>query len=805
VALAAPALVSASITSDGAIIGDLANSTLPTANVQGTMHTLNVADVVVSDGPLPLAEYGFYLQADAAQKEALAAYFANKNWTDPAWNAQIGSEIEGTSPYFYLVSDGSGNYGLIDGLQKALGNSSAPLLIDDDYPLGTYTYNGTVELEAKAIALTVAGDRVAPTIDAVSPIVAEATSAAGADVTITAPMSHDAVDGDIEASCDRSTGIFPLGVTTVTCSRADAAGNIAAPSIFTVTVQDTTGPSITVPIMSDTEATGPDGTVISYIEPYANDAVDGTVPVLCDRNPGDTFAMGTTTVSCNATDSRGNVGYASFTVLVQDTTAPLIGIIGSNPASVPLHGTYADAGATALDNFDGDVTGLIITTNLVDTSAVGAYTVTYDVTDTHGNHAARSRAVNVIAPMTLTVYKHVINDNGGTKTAPDFLMAVSTSSTCENGGCGGAGAGSPYPFSENGTVLTFYSNPGMIDTYSVDEAAAAGYAKAIGDGCSGLVVNGDNRACTITNDDLAVSGNASGMSASGFSSIGASINGTEASESSTLGGVLPVVISDNGVPLLAFSYDFSKATLDFGKITITRGTGTDGAAYFTVDGISQGALAGAKTLYIYNASSAFTSVCIKDAEGIVGAGQIGSACNGNGETLVPCNGAATGAYACTNDNSTLTITGLLHSGVKQQNAVPAAPAPAAAPSPSSYNGGGNVGGSSYSIPSAPAPVQAQPEPAPPAPDAQPQQPSSPAPVPTPAPPVAQPVKKSAPAAPKAAIPGAAAPKADGNVLAGALFDSKGNLSLGVLAALAVASFVALAGAALIMWRKAKRG
>ncbi len=87
-------------------------------------------------------------------------------------------------------------------------------------------------------------DTTAPTIDAVIPIVAEATSSSGATVTITPPMSHDAVDGNLLSSCDYSTGTFALGVTTVTCNKTDAAGNTAT-STFTVTVQDTTKPTIT--------------------------------------------------------------------------------------------------------------------------------------------------------------------------------------------------------------------------------------------------------------------------------------------------------------------------------------------------------------------------------------------------------------------------------------------------------------------------------------------------------------------------------------------------------------------------------
>ena len=58
---------------------------------------------------------------------------------------------------------------------------------------------------------------------------------------------------------------------------------------------------------------------------------------------------------------------------------------------------YADGGATALDDVDGNITGDIATVNPVDANTVGAYTVTYDVTDSSENHAVQvTRTVNVV-------------------------------------------------------------------------------------------------------------------------------------------------------------------------------------------------------------------------------------------------------------------------------------------------------------------------------------------------------------------------------------------------------------------------
>ncbi len=52
------------------------------------------------------------------------------------------------------------------------------------------------------------------------------------DVTAT-----DSIDGTVNVTCSHSTGYFQIGVTTVSCNAADAAGNRASES-FTITVTD---------------------------------------------------------------------------------------------------------------------------------------------------------------------------------------------------------------------------------------------------------------------------------------------------------------------------------------------------------------------------------------------------------------------------------------------------------------------------------------------------------------------------------------------------------------------------------------
>jgi hypothetical protein len=90
-------------------------------------------------------------------------------------------------------------------------------------------------------------------------------------------------------------------------------------------------------------------------------------------------------------DSAGNLGLG-------DAVAPVITLNGVASVDVPSGEVYADAGATAVDNIDGDLSASIVVSNTVNTAVVGSYTVTYNVQDFAGNAAVQiTRTVNVTA------------------------------------------------------------------------------------------------------------------------------------------------------------------------------------------------------------------------------------------------------------------------------------------------------------------------------------------------------------------------------------------------------------------------
>ncbi len=94
-----------------------------------------------------------------------------------------------------------------------------------------------------------------------------------------------------------------------------------------------------------------------------------------------------------------------------DTVAPVIARLGASPMTVSLNGQFIDPGVTASDDRDGDITANVITSGFVDTTTLGSYVLTYDVSDAAGNAAITiDRTVNVVEGSTCfetTLANHV--------------------------------------------------------------------------------------------------------------------------------------------------------------------------------------------------------------------------------------------------------------------------------------------------------------------------------------------------------------------------------------------------------------
>lgn len=177
------------------------------------------------------------------------------------------------------------------------------------------------------------GDACDPVANAGPDQTVEATSSSGALVTLNGTGSSDP-NGDPltlswvgpfgTATGATPTVAIPLGTHVITLTVTDPDGSSATATVE-VTVRDSTPPVIAPHVDVTAEATSAVGAVITYVNPTTSDAVDGAGIAACSPHSGGTFPLGTTTVTCNATDAHGNSATATtFAVHVVDTTPPVI-------------------------------------------------------------------------------------------------------------------------------------------------------------------------------------------------------------------------------------------------------------------------------------------------------------------------------------------------------------------------------------------------------------------------------------------------------------------------------------------------
>ena len=234
-----------------------------------------------------------------------------------------------------------------------------------------------------------------------------------ASVTIEAPSTYtdsgaiavDSKDGNLTSSIvtvnDVNTSV--IGTYTITYDVTDAAGNAAVQKTRTVIVVDTTIPVIT--LTGDSSVTTEAGATYSDAGATANDTLDGDITSNISTNSDvDTSTPGSYTVTYDVSDSAGNSAtQVTRTVTVSDTTSPVITLVGEASVSIDQGSTYTDAGATASDSLDGDITSSIVTVNNVDANTAGTYTITYNVTDSSGNAATQvTRTVTVASTSGVT-------------------------------------------------------------------------------------------------------------------------------------------------------------------------------------------------------------------------------------------------------------------------------------------------------------------------------------------------------------------------------------------------------------------
>ena len=235
-------------------------------------------------------------------------------------------------------------------------------------------------------------DTTPPLISVPVSEVYEANATGGANIANLGVTATDPVDPNPVLTFNPAGSFFPLGRTQVVATATDAAGNISSES-FTVTVVDTTPPSLMLPANVVVPANAPDGAMATLPQATATDIADPNPLVTYDHSSG-FFPVGTTVVTVDATDGSGNVSSGTFDVTVQDQSPllpslPNLTVSATGPLGTPV--TYS---GTATDVTDGAIP-VTFTPPSGTLFPVGTTIVTATATDAAGNAASSTFNVTI--------------------------------------------------------------------------------------------------------------------------------------------------------------------------------------------------------------------------------------------------------------------------------------------------------------------------------------------------------------------------------------------------------------------------
>ncbi|MEK6299306.1 MAG: immunoglobulin-like domain-containing protein [Acidobacteriota bacterium] len=210
-------------------------------------------------------------------------------------------------------------------------------------------------------------------------------------------IATDTCAGDLTNSIVATGSINPnvVGVYTVHYDVSDPTGNSSGQATRTVSVVDTTPPTLSLvgasafTVECHTSFIDPGATATDIC---AGDLI-GSIVVAGTVNAN---AIGIYTVHYSVSDPAGNPALqATRMVNVVDTTPPTLSLVGANPFIVECRTSFIDPGATAHDSCDASLT-TATSSGSVNVNVPGDYIVTYSASDASGNAAATvTRTVQV--------------------------------------------------------------------------------------------------------------------------------------------------------------------------------------------------------------------------------------------------------------------------------------------------------------------------------------------------------------------------------------------------------------------------
>ncbi len=299
------------------------------------------------------------------------------------------------------------------------------------YTISSATQNGCPGADV-VIDVTV---KALPTITC--PATANLNSDAGM-CTSSASIGSPSVTGTSTTVSHSPAGPYSLGSNIITWTATDGGGNTAT-CTQTVIVTDNQNPTIaTNSNITVSNDAGVCSAVVTFASPTATDNCSVS-SVVCTPASGSTFASGSTTVTCVATDAAGNTASSTFIVTVSDTQPPTISGLSTVTATT-------NTGCTATGvNLGTPITAdncsvASVSNNAPTAFPLGNTTVIWTVTDAAGNTTTATQLV-------------VVTDNvNPTITAP---AAVNTTT---NSGCTATGVNLGTPITADNCSVASVTN-----------------------------------------------------------------------------------------------------------------------------------------------------------------------------------------------------------------------------------------------------------------------------------------------------------------------------------------------------------
>ena len=317
-----------------------------------------------------------------------------------AFTSQVVNVIDSTTPTLYVPENIILEATSLDQNDVFLGESSVVdngeiISVTNDAPTQFSLGNTTVTWFASDASGNVATaqqlvsiiDTTSPEITSPEDITFEATSVDSNVVEIGLPTVSDIQE--ITVSND-SPQVFPMGTTIVTWTATDVDGNTAS-STQTITVIDTTAPTLTIPEDVTAEATGLVGNVVNLGEIIVED-VTGIASITNDSP--ESFPFGDTLVTWTVQDNYGNSATAQQTISVVDSTIPSI----SAPSDITIEASSVDENFVDLGQpTASDLVEIQSISNDAPLSyTIGMTTVTWSATDSSGNTATDSQIITIV-------------------------------------------------------------------------------------------------------------------------------------------------------------------------------------------------------------------------------------------------------------------------------------------------------------------------------------------------------------------------------------------------------------------------